>query len=160
MSGQVFLSWPKLGALRARWRDAGERVVFTNGCFDLLHVGHVRYLNAARDLGDRLVIGINTDESVRRLKGPCRPVTPEAERAEVLSALACVDAVALFGEDTPLRIIEAVEPDVLVKGGDWALEAIVGREFVEARGGLVVTVPVVPGRSTSALLGKAGGGAP
>jgi rfaE bifunctional protein nucleotidyltransferase chain/domain len=158
VSGPGPLSWPELKALRESWRRAGERVVFTNGCFDLLHVGHVRYLNAARDLGDRLVIGLNSDESVRRLKGPSRPVTPEGERAEVLSALACVDAVVLFSEDTPLRVIEAVEPDVLVKGGDWALDAIVGRDFVEARGGLVTTVPVVPGRSTSSLLRKAGGG--
>jgi rfaE bifunctional protein nucleotidyltransferase chain/domain len=158
MSGPGLLTWSGLQALRASWRVAGERVVFTNGCFDLLHVGHVRYLNAARGLGDRLVVGLNSDESVRRLKGPTRPVTPESERAEILSALACVDAVVLFSEDTPLRIIEAVEPDVLVKGGDWALDAIVGRDFVESRGGLVTTVPIVPGRSTSDLLRKFGGG--
>jgi D-beta-D-heptose 7-phosphate kinase/D-beta-D-heptose 1-phosphate adenosyltransferase len=109
-------------------------------------------LNAARALGERLVVGLNSDASVRRLKGSGRPVTPESERAEILAALAAVDAVVLFGEDTPLRLIEAVEPDVLVKGGDWALEEIVGREFVEARGGRVLTIPVIPGRSTSALL--------
>ena len=105
-------------------------------------------------------MGLNADESVRRLKGPGRPVTPEAERAEILAALASVDAVVLFGEDTPLRLIEAVEPDVLVKGGDWALDAIVGREFVEGRGGRVVTIPVVEGRSTSDLLCRIGGGGP
>lgn len=144
-------------ALRAGWRSLGERVVFTNGCFDLLHVGHVRYLNAARALGDHLVVGLNSDASVRRLKGPGRPVTPEPERAEILCALAAVDAVVLFEEDTPLSLIEALEPDVLVKGGDWALEAIVGREFVEGRGGRVVTIPIVRGRSTSGLLGRMGG---
>ncbi len=144
----------QLVALRAGWRSLGEKVVFTNGCFDLLHVGHVRYLNAARDLGDHLVVGLNSDSSVRRLKGPGRPVTPESERAEILCALTAVDAVVLFEEDTPLGLIEAVEPDVLVKGGDWALEAIVGREVVEGRGGRVVTIPVVAGRSTSALIGS------
>lgn len=158
MSPAGALTWPELRALREAWRSAGERVVFTNGCFDLLHAGHVRYLNAARGLGDRLVVGLNDDDSVRRLKGPSRPVTPEGERAEILAALACVDAVALFAEDTPLRVIEAVEPDVLVKGGDWSLDAIVGRDFVEARGGLVTTIPVVPGRSTSGILRRIGGG--
>ncbi len=143
---------PELVEARRTWREAGERVVFTNGCFDLLHVGHVRYLNAARSLGERLVVGLNSDASVRRLKGPARPVTPEAERAEVLAALASVDAVTLFENDTPLELITSVTPDVLVKGGDWALDAIVGREHVLAAGGRVLTLPVVPGRSTSALI--------
>lgn len=160
MSARGAMGLQELLALRASWRALGETAVFTNGCFDLLHVGHVRYLNAARALGGRLIVGLNADESVRRLKGPGRPVTPEAERAEILAALSAVDAVVLFGEDTPLRLIEAVEPDVLVKGGDWALAAIVGREFVEGRGGRVVTIPVVQGRSTSGLLSRIGGGNP
>ncbi len=157
MSVGAILTRAELAALRIDWRYRGEPTVFTNGCFDLLHAGHVRYLNAARALGGHLVVGLNSDASVRRLKGPGRPVTPESERAEILAALAAVDAVVVFGEDTPLRLIEAVEPDVLVKGGDWALEDIVGREFVEARGGRVLTLPVIPGRSTSALLARLSG---
>ena len=143
--------------LRGRWRAEGLKTVFTNGCFDLLHAGHVRYLNAARALGDRLVVGLNSDASVARLKGAGRPVTPACERAEILSALEAVDAVVLFGEDTPLRLIQALSPDVLVKGGDWALDAIVGREHVLASGGEVVTVPTVAGRSTSEILRRASG---
>jgi rfaE bifunctional protein nucleotidyltransferase chain/domain len=134
------------------WRRDGERIVFTNGVFDLLHRGHVEYLEEAAALGDRLVIGINSDASVRRLKGPERPLTREAERAELLAALACVDLVAIFDEDTPERLIQEVAPDVLVKGGDWAVERIVGREFVEARGGRVLNVPLREGLSTTALL--------
>jgi D-glycero-beta-D-manno-heptose 1-phosphate adenylyltransferase len=130
---------------------AGHRVVFTNGCFDLLHVGHVRYLAAARDAGDLLVVGINDDASVRRLKGPSRPLVSEAARAEVVAALAAVDYVSLFGEDTPLELIQAVQPDVLVKGSDWAVDQVVGRDVVEARGGRVLLIPVVPGFSTTAL---------
>ena len=144
----------ELVTLRMEWRSRGECAVFTNGCFDLLHVGHIRYLNAARALGVRLVVGLNSDASVRRLKGPGRPITSESERAEILAALAAVDAVAVFEEDTPLGLIEAVNPDVLVKGGDWALQDIVGREFVEARGGQVLTIPMVAGRSTSELIGS------
>jgi D-beta-D-heptose 7-phosphate kinase/D-beta-D-heptose 1-phosphate adenosyltransferase len=142
---------------RRRWRREGRRVVFTNGCFDLLHAGHVRYLNAARGLGDRLVVGLNSDSSVRRLKGEGRPVTPEAERAEILAALDAVNAVCLFAEETPLRLIELLTPDLLVKGGDWAPEAIVGRDHVLAHGGRVLTLPVVEGRSTTALLARLGG---
>lgn len=152
------VGWEELATLRAGWREGGLRIVFTNGCFDLLHAGHVRYLNQARSLGDILVVGLNSDASVRRLKGPGRPVTPEAERGEILAALSAVDAVAVFGEDTPLSLIRVALPDVLVKGGDWALDAIVGRELVEGRGGRVVTIPVVPGRSTSGLLDRLGGG--
>ncbi len=146
------MTGPELMDACRAWKASGERVVFTNGCFDLLHVGHVRYLGAARELGDRLVVGLNSDASVRRLKGPDRPVTPEAERAEVLAALASVDAVTLFQEDTPLELITSVTPDILVKGGDWAVDAVVGREHVLAAGGRVLTLPVVPGRSTSALI--------
>jgi len=131
-----------------------RRVVFTNGCFDLLHPGHIRCLEQARELGELLVVAINTDASVRRMKGADRPVTPEGERAEVLAALAAVDYVTLFDEDTPQRIIARVLPDVLVKGGDWGPDQIVGRAEVEAAGGRVVTVPLEPGYSTSALLDK------
>ena len=142
---------PARRALEA-WRAAGERVVFTNGVFDLLHRGHVEYLEDARALGDRLVAGINSDASVRRLKGPSRPIVPESERAELVGTLACVDLAVLFEEDTPARLIEAVRPDVLVKGGDWPLERIVGREFVESYGGRVTNVPVREGLSTSKLV--------
>lgn len=143
---------PAARAKLASWRAAGERVVFTNGVFDLLHRGHVEYLEDAAALGDRLVVGVNADASVRRLKGPTRPIVPEAERIELLEALACVDLALRFADDTPLALIEAVAPDVLVKGGDWAIEAIVGREFVEARGGRVLNVPLREGLSTSTLV--------
>jgi D-beta-D-heptose 7-phosphate kinase/D-beta-D-heptose 1-phosphate adenosyltransferase len=141
-------------AALARWRALSERVVFTNGVFDLLHRGHAEYLEEARALGDHLVVGINSDGSVRRLKGPSRPIVPEAERAELVSALACVDLTVVFDDDTPLRLIEAVAPDVLVKGADWAEDAIVGREFVESRGGRVVRVEVREGLSTSAIIDR------
>ena len=131
--------------LRQEAHGAGRRVVFTNGVFDLLHPGHVRYLQQARALGDLLIVGVNSDRSVRQNKGPERPITPEAERAEVLAALECVDAVTVFDEETPHDIITALQPDVLVKGADWAHDAIVGRDIVEARGGQVVRVPVEPG---------------
>jgi len=133
---------------------AGKKVVFTNGCFDLLHIGHVRYLQEARELGDALVVGVNSDASVRRLKGPGRPLTPARERAEILAALACVDFVTVFGAATPLQLIRAVQPDVLVKGGDWAVDAIVGREVVEGRGGQVVAIPFVKDRSTTGMIGR------
>jgi D-beta-D-heptose 7-phosphate kinase/D-beta-D-heptose 1-phosphate adenosyltransferase len=135
-------------------REAGKRVVFTNGVFDLLHPGHVRYLIAARALGDLLVVAINSDRSVRANKGPERPINPEAERAEILEALSCVDAVVVFDEETPAVIIEALQPDVLVKGADWAADAIVGRETVEARGGQVVRIPIEQGWSTSSIIDK------
>ena len=136
-------------------RRAGRTIVFTNGVFDLLHPGHVRYLKAARAQGDALVVGINSDRSVRANKGPSRPVMPEHERAEVLAALECVDAVAIFDEQTPAAMIERLQPDVLVKGADWAADAIVGRETVEARGGRVVRMPIETGWSTSAIIEKA-----
>jgi rfaE bifunctional protein nucleotidyltransferase chain/domain len=133
----------------------GRKVVFTNGCFDLLHPGHVGYLEEARSLGDALIVGVNTDASVARLeKGPGRPLTPEADRARVLAALACVDRVVLFGEDTPLAMITRLAPDILVKGGDYRLDEIVGRDVVEARGGRVVALPFVPGYSTSGLIDR------
>jgi D-glycero-beta-D-manno-heptose 1-phosphate adenylyltransferase len=136
-------------------RGEGRVVVFTNGVFDLLHPGHVRYLAEARRHGDALIVGVNADASVRRLdKGPGRPLTPEGERAEVLAGLRVVDAVVIFDEDTPLEIVTALQPDVLVKGADWAADAIVGRDVVEARGGRVVRIPVAPGYSTSALIAR------
>lgn len=132
----------------------GKRVVFTNGCFDLLHPGHIHSLEAARALGDVLIVGINSDESVRTLKGPGRPVIPAEERAEILTSLECVDAVIIFEELSPQRVIAALVPDILVKGGDWPGNQIVGREEVEAAGGKVVLVDVLPGYSTSAILEK------
>jgi D-beta-D-heptose 7-phosphate kinase/D-beta-D-heptose 1-phosphate adenosyltransferase len=138
-------------------RASGQQVVFTNGVFDLLHPGHVRYLREARALGDALIVGLNGDESVRRNKGPARPITPERERAEILGALGCVDAVVLFNEDTPHDIILALQPDILVKGADWAADRIVGRDTVEARGGRVVRIPVEQGYSTTALIARVKG---
>jgi D-beta-D-heptose 7-phosphate kinase/D-beta-D-heptose 1-phosphate adenosyltransferase len=130
----------------------GHRVVFTNGCFDLLHRGHTRFLAEARALGDLLVVGLNSDGSVRSLKGPGRPIVTAEERAEVLAALAAVDYVTVFDESTPARLIEMLQPDVLVKGGDWAPDQIVGREAVERRGGQVLALPYVDGASTSGII--------
>ena len=139
-------------AFANRLRGERKTVVFTNGVFDLLHPGHVRYLQRARQLGDALIVGLNSDRSVRRNKGEDRPITPEAERAEILSALECVDAIAIFDEETPFEIISAIQPNVLVKGADWAADAIVGREVVEARGGRVVRMEIEPGYSTSSIV--------
>ena len=139
-------------ALVARHRAAGKTIVFTNGVFDLLHPGHVRYLQQARAVGDALVVGVNSDRSVRAIKGPSRPIVPEDERAEVLAALACVDAVVVFDGDTPHELIVALQPDVLVKGDDWAADAIVGRDIVEARGGKVIRMPTERGYGTSAII--------
>lgn len=133
-------------------QSQGGRVVFTNGVFDLLHPGHVRYLQEARRLGDLLVVGINSDRSVRAIKEPGRPLNPEDERAEVLLALACVDVAVVFDDDTPHALIELIQPDVLVKGADWGPAAIVGREAVEARGGRVVRVELAEGYSTTSLI--------
>jgi rfaE bifunctional protein nucleotidyltransferase chain/domain len=130
----------------------GKRIVFTNGCFDILHPGHVDYLARARDLGDLLVVGLNSDASVRRIKGKTRPVNQERDRALVLGALACVDHVIIFEEDTPYQLIQAVMPDILVKGGDWPVETIVGRDIVEAGGGQVLSIPLLPGYSTTRII--------
>ena len=138
-------------ALSAR-RARRERIVFTNGCFDLLHIGHTRYLQEARTLGDCLIVGLNSDASVRAIKPNGRPLVPQAQRAEVLAALACVDHVVIFDEPDPRNLIAAVQPDVLVKGGDWPIEQVVGREIVQARGGTVVTIPLVPDVSTTTLV--------
>jgi rfaE bifunctional protein nucleotidyltransferase chain/domain len=148
------LTLPDALALVSRLRSSGKRVVFTNGVFDLLHPGHLRYLQKARGLGDALIVGVNSDSSVRANKGEGRPITPEAERAELLEALVCVDAVVIFDEDTPHAVISALQPDVLVKGADWAEDAIVGRDVVEARGGRVVRVQIEPGYSTTAIVDK------
>jgi D-glycero-beta-D-manno-heptose 1-phosphate adenylyltransferase len=139
-------------ALAARLRAEGRRVVFTNGVFDLVHPGHVRYLAAARAEGDALIVAVNSDRSVRANKGPDRPVLPERERAEIVAALSVVDAVLIFDEETPDRAVRAILPDVLVKGADWAADAIVGRDTVEARGGRVVRAALEPGYSTTAIL--------
>ena len=134
------------------WRAAKARIVFTNGVFDLLHRGHVEYLEEARALGDRLVVGLNSDASTRRWKGPSRPIVGEGDRLALVSALACVDLAVLFDDDTPLRLIESVQPDVLVKGGDYEVADIVGREVVEARGGRVTTIALREGISTSEIV--------
>ena len=146
------LSWEDATVLVARLRAEGRTVVFTNGVFDLVHLGHVRYLAAARALGDALIVGLNGDASVRRNKGPERPITPQAERAEILLALFSVDAVVVFDEDTPAEIITALQPDVLVKGADWAEDRIVGRDTVEARNGRVVRIPLENGHSTTSIV--------
>lgn len=137
-----------------RLRGSGKAVVLTNGVFDLLHPGHVRYLQEARRQGDALIVAINSDRSVRAVKREGRPIVPEAERAEVVAALASVDAVVVFDEETPHQIISALQPDVLVKGADWPADRIVGRDIVEARGGRVVRIPLAAGYSTSAIIGK------
>ena len=137
-----------------REKRNGRRVVFTNGCFDLLHPGHIQCLEQARELGDVLIVGLNSDASVRQLKGEGRPLLPERERAEILAALESVDAVVIFDDLTPQRVIARLLPDILVKGGDWAGDRIVGREEVEAAGGRVVSAPVVPGYSTTEIVKK------
>jgi rfaE bifunctional protein nucleotidyltransferase chain/domain len=144
----------KLIQKRAILKKEGKRVVFTNGCFDLIHAGHVRYLDEARKAGDLLIIGLNRDASVRRLKGKKRPLVAERDRAEVLSALECVDYVVFFGEDTPEKLIRALKPDVLVKGSDWAVGKIAGADFVKSYGGKIKRIRLVKGRSTTTLIEK------
>lgn len=139
-------------AERERLRHEGKRVVFTNGCFDLLHLGHIRLLQHAKSLGDVLVVGINSDRSTREVKGPLRPIVDERERSEILAALEAVDYVTVFDEPTPRELVQALLPDVLVKGGDWPLDEIVGRAEVEAAGGQVVSLPYLNGHSTSRII--------
>jgi D-glycero-beta-D-manno-heptose 1-phosphate adenylyltransferase len=139
-------------AFVAQERSAGRRIVFTSGVFDLLHPGHVRYLQDARALGDVLIVGLNADESVSRNKGPGRPITPQGERAEVMAALSSVDAVVIFPEETPVAIIRRVQPDILVNRAEWPADQIVGRDTVEARGGRVVTLPAAQGHSTASIV--------
>jgi D-beta-D-heptose 7-phosphate kinase/D-beta-D-heptose 1-phosphate adenosyltransferase len=145
----------KIAADLAPLKRQHKKIVFTNGCFDLLHVGHVRYLQEARALGDILVVGVNSDASVKVLKGPTRPVQIEADRAEILAALACVDYTVIFNEETPAELIRQVVPDILVKGGDWKIEQIVGADFVIAQGGKVLSLQFVDGKSTTKLIEKA-----
>jgi D-glycero-beta-D-manno-heptose 1-phosphate adenylyltransferase len=142
-------TWDQLPATLVQWRTAGQRIVFTNGCFDILHYGHLHYLADARELGERLVIGLNSAGSVRRLKGPTRPINDELTRTHLLAALQMVDAVVVFEEDTPLELIRLVQPDVLVKGGDWQPEQIVGSDIVLTQGGQVLSLPYIDGYSTT-----------
>lgn len=141
-----------LAEIRRKLGEEGTRVVFTNGCFDLLHIGHIRYLEAARLLGDILMVGVNSDASVMTIKGPLRPITPGSERLELVAALQCVDFVVAFETPDPLLVIEALLPDVLVKGADWAPGEIVGADVVTGSGGRVVRIPLVPGNSTTAII--------
>ena len=154
MSGEVILDRDELLRMRERLRAQGRRLVFTNGCFDILHVGHVRYLRDARSLGDALLVAVNSDRSVRAIKGAERPFVNELERAEMLAALASVDFVTVFDEESPRALISDLRPDVLVKGGDYALDEIHGREEVEAAGGRVVSLPFVEGASTTGIVEK------
>lgn len=146
------LAWDEATALRAQWARERLRVVFTNGCFDILHAGHVHLLETARQAGDRLIVGLNDDASVRRLKGPQRPINTLADRATVLAALRAVDAVVPFSQDTPLELIRRLRPEVLVKGGDYTPDTIVGADEVRASGGQVLIVPLVAGKATTALI--------
>lgn len=148
------LDLPSLERNLAIWRFHGDRIVFTNGCFDILHLGHIGYLSQAADLGDVLIIGLNSDDSVRRLKGKNRPVNNENARALVLASLSFVTAVVLFGEETPYELIRTVQPDILVKGGDYRIEEIVGYDIVTGKGGQVVTLDYLPGYSSSQLIEK------
>ncbi len=154
MSVQKIKTLEEIIRLRAELREAGKKIVFTNGCFDILHIGHVRYLNQARSHGDALIVGLNSDSSVREIKGASRPVVPESERAEVLAALACVDYVFIFSDQTPQHVIDAIVPDVLIKGADWEISDIVGRDTVERAGGVVLNIPLVEGSSTSEIIRK------
>jgi D-beta-D-heptose 7-phosphate kinase/D-beta-D-heptose 1-phosphate adenosyltransferase len=149
---EKFRLWQELAEEVAAWKDEGLIVVFTNGCFDLIHAGHARYLARSRALGDRLIVAVNSDASLRRLKGPGRPLMPEVDRVEVLAAMACVDRVAIFDQDTPRELIGLLVPHVLVKGEDYAGREVVGRDVVEAAGGRVELVPLAEGRSTSELI--------
>ncbi len=149
-----FCSLDKVLEILKRERQEKNKIVFTNGCFDLLHVGHIRYLQEAKSLGDFLVVAINTDASVRKLKGPERPIQNENDRAEILAALACVNTTVLFDEDTPEKIIQQIRPDVLVKGGDWKPDQIVGSAFVQSYGGTVKSLKFITGKSTTELIKK------
>lgn len=150
---KIFKDWKQLSQVLGSIRS-GKKIVFTNGCFDILHVGHIHYLKEARDLGDFLVLALNSDESVRKLKGSERPLQNEEDRAEILAALECISFVTIFSEPTPLEIIKVVRPDILVKGGDWAPEKIVGHEFVSSYGGVTRSLRFVEGRSTTSIVEK------
>jgi D-beta-D-heptose 7-phosphate kinase/D-beta-D-heptose 1-phosphate adenosyltransferase len=148
------ISRAELIEVRRELKKNGRRIVFTNGCFDLLHRGHIEYLAKAKSLGDILIVGLNADDSVRRLKGPNRPITPLEDRAAILAALAVVDYVCIFDEDTPYELIRAVVPDILVKGADWTVDDVVGKDIVEAAGGSVHTIEFLPNRSTTNIIQK------
>ncbi|MFC5412152.1 D-glycero-beta-D-manno-heptose 1-phosphate adenylyltransferase [Larkinella bovis] len=154
MTESKILTRPQAVEWADRWHTEGKRLVFTNGCFDILHLGHVDYLEKARQFGDKLILGLNTDASVSRIKGPLRPVVNEYARARLMASLAFIDAVVLFDEPTPLELIQALKPDVLVKGNDYAIADIVGADLVLQNGGRVETIPLVAGYSTTALIGK------
>jgi rfaE bifunctional protein nucleotidyltransferase chain/domain len=154
MTSRKIKSLDEMVKIRRQFRDQDRKLVFTNGCFDLLHVGHVRYLHEARALGDALAVGVNSDSSIRESKGRGRPIVPEMERAEILSALGCVDYVVIFDDLTPQRVIDALVPDVLVKGADWRIAEIVGRETVENAGGIVRNIPLTEGISTSNIINR------
>ena len=146
------IDFSEIRDLVSTWKSEGKSIVFTNGCFDVLHYGHASYLSEAKDLGDKMIIGLNSDASVRRLKGETRPVNGQLERATLLAALSFVDAVVIFEEDTPERLIKTIHPDVLVKGGDYTIETIVGADFVQSYGGIVKTIPLVENFSTTKIL--------
>lgn len=151
---KIILQWQKLSLFREKWRRQGKKVVFTNGCFDLLHAGHVWLFKEAKKLGDILIVAVNSDASLRRLKGPKRPVFPLKERLEILAAIEFIDVLTVFPQDTPQKIIALLRPDVLVKGGDWPLDQVVGRREVEESGGRVVLIPYIEGLSTTELIKK------
>ena len=154
MPGTKIISLPVLKRKIMRLKQNGKRIVFTNGCFDILHYGHVRYLQDARSKGDCLVVAVNSDSSIKKIKAKNRPVIAQSDRLKTVAALASVDFVVLFSEDSPLRLIKALKPDVLIKGADWSKKKIIGADFVESYGGKVLTVNLVKGRSTSALIEK------
>jgi rfaE bifunctional protein nucleotidyltransferase chain/domain len=154
MTSEKIQTWDSILPKVKSWKECGEKVVFTNGCFDILHLGHADYLEKSRMLGDRLVVGVNTDASVRKLKGPERPVNPEYARARILAALEFVDAVILFDQDTPFDLISHIIPDILVKGDDYKIENIVGADIVMKHGGEVKTISLVDGFSTTGIIGK------
>jgi D-beta-D-heptose 7-phosphate kinase / D-beta-D-heptose 1-phosphate adenosyltransferase len=148
------ISRPQISRVVTDLKKEGEKIVFTNGCFDLIHVGHVRYLQKARILGDRLVVGLNSDHSVRRIKDPGRPLISEDQRAEVMAALECVDYVVLFDEDDPFELIKEIKPDILVKGADWSMDKIIGASLVSSYGGEVQRIELVPSISTSEIINR------
>jgi D-beta-D-heptose 7-phosphate kinase/D-beta-D-heptose 1-phosphate adenosyltransferase len=152
MSKEKIVDWKTLKKEVETWQKQGLKVVFTNGCFDILHIGHVRYLQEAKRYGDKLIIGLNSDASVRKIKGEKRPIIPQEQRAEVLAALSCVDRIVIFDEPTPLRLITFLQPDVLIKGADWPEEKIVGREVVLRKGGIVKRIPLAKGVSTTRII--------
>jgi D-beta-D-heptose 7-phosphate kinase/D-beta-D-heptose 1-phosphate adenosyltransferase len=154
---KIILNWAEVLSLREKWRRQGKKVVFTNGCFDLLHAGHVYLFKEAKKLGDRLIVAVNSDGSLRRLKGPKRPVFPLRERLEILAAIEYIDVLTVFRQTTPQKIISLLRPDILVKGGDWPPDQIVGRREVEASGGRVVLIPYIKGLSTTELIKKISG---